>query len=1015
MQRPLAQWKAALERAECLCAEMLKMGLPSCCGTQPAEQTMTGPKQPSSIASLESTTKLTSKATIDDQPLCCSDTSNSRACCSSSTTTKPSCCSTPGPKTSGSNPPDAKTTQCDIQGPTTKTCCPSTPNTKNAQNSFSNSNLHAGHQSLSPAAIDLEKGSPVKHAVIQISGMTCTGCERKLQRVLSSTAGVQNVKTSLVLGRAEVDVDAGLSIVEVASSLERQTEFKCTVFQQGHQLHVLIPERSSAQASRLENTVVSEKDLALLHQGFAGPDYPSGVQDVQVIDNKGREWKPGTANYGLRRLFAFRIFATKPPKYSARITYDPRLVGARDLLEKGFGGPLSLAPLNSDHATATDTDHLRETLCTTLLSAFLTIPVLVMSWAPLPPHSIAYGSSSLMLATLVQFIVAGPFYPRAVKALLFSHMIEMDLLIVISTTTAYLYSVVAFVYETKGRPLSTGGFFETSTLLVTLIMCGRLASAYARRKAADSISMQALQPSKAILSEDRKERLIDIREFQYGDLFKVLPDSIVPTDGIIVSGETEIDESTITGEAIPVPKIHGSQIVAGSVNGPGPILARLTRLPFDNTISNIASLVDEAKLSKPKSQEIADRVASYFVPCVLALTIVIFSIWIAVGIAVRKTSISDAIVTAITYALAALIVSCPCAIGLAVPMVMVIAGGVGAQHGVISKSPEAIENARNVSHVVFDKTGTLTQGKFVVVEEVYWEGNRNEAASIARQLVSSSKHPVSQALTTHLEPLDESSIKLENVSSAVGKGMHATLECQRVKGGSPIYVEAVQDPNVQRLLSQGLSVFCVRRGSALLAIYGLRDALRPDTTPVISTLQARGILVSIVSGDSSDAVNKLATELGIPLSHAKGQCTPEDKARYITSLSAAPPRGKSKSSTTVTIFCGDGSNDAVALAQADIGIHVADGTDVAKGAANVVLIHPSLSGILALMDLSRASMRRVYLNFAWALVYNLFAILLAAGAFVTARIPPAYAGLGELVSVLPVIAVAMQLRWMRFQ
>lgn len=845
--------------------------------------------------------------------------------------------------------------------------------------------------------------------------MTCTGCERKLQRVLSSIAGVQNVRTSLVLGRAEVDVDAGLSIVEVASLLERQTEFKCTVYQEGHQLQVLIPERSSAQASRLENTATSEKDLALLHLGFAGPDYPSGVQDVQIIDNKGRKWKPGTANYGLRRLLAFGMFAIKPQKYSARITYNPRVVGARDLLEKGFGGPLSLAPPNSDHATATDTDHLRETLCTTLLSAFLTIPVLVMSWAPLSPHNIAYGSSSLTLATLVQFIVAGPFYSRAVKALLFSHMIEMDLLIVISTTTAYFYSVVAFVYETKGRPLSTGEFFETSTLLVTLIMCGRLASAYARRKAADSISMQDLQPSKAILSEDRKERLIDIREFQYGDLFKVLPDTIVPTDGIIVSGETEIDESMITGEAIPVPKFHGSQIVAGSVNGPGPILARLTKLPFDNTISRIASLVDEAKLSKPKSQETADRVASYFVPCILALTVVVFSIWIAVGIAVRKTSISDAIVTAITYALAALIVSCPCAIGLAVPMVMVIAGGVGAQHGVISKSPEAIENARNVSHVVFDKTGTLTQGKFVVVEEVYWEGNRNEAASIARQLTSNSKHPVSQALTTHLEPFDKSSIKLENVSSAVGKGMHATLECQPVKGGSPLYVEAVEDPNVQRLLSQGLSVFCVRRGSALLAIYGLRDALRPDTTSVISALQARGILVSIVSGDSFDAVNRLATELGIPLSHAKGQCTPEDKARYISSLSAAPSRGKNKIYTTVTIFCGDGSNDAVALAQADIGIHIADGTDVAKGAANVVLIHPSLSGILALMDLSRASMRRVYLNFAWALVYNLFAILLAAGAFVTARIPPAYAGLGELVSVLPVIAVAMQLRWMRFQ
>lgn len=867
-----------------------------------------------------------------------------------------------------------------------------------------------------PAAIDLEKGSAVEHAVTQISGMTCTGCERKLQRVLSSIAGVHNIKTSLVLGRAEFDIDAGVSVNKVASLLERQTEFKCIVHREGHQLEVLIPGPPSAQALRLGTTaVVSEKDSALVLHGLSGPKYPSGVEDVKIIDSKGREWKSGTANNGLRQRLGFKMFMPKPHRYGARISYNPHVVGARDLLEKGFGSPLSLAPLNSDQATATDTDHLWQTLYMTLVSAILTMPVLIMAWAPLPPHEIAYGSSSLALATLVQFTIAGPFYPKALKALLFFGMIEMDLLIVISTTTAYIYSVVAFTYETKGKPLSTGGFFETSTLLVTLIMCGRLASAYARRKAADSISVQALQPSTALLSQDTKERLIDVRELQYGDVYKVLPESIVPTDGIVISGETEIDESMITGEAIPVPKSSGSQVVAGSANGPGPFLARLAKLPIDNTISRIVGMVDEAKLSKPKVQEIADRVASYFVPCILALTVVVFSIWIAVGIAVRDASTSDAIVTAITYALAALIVSCPCAIGLAVPMVMVIAGGVGAKHGVIFKSPAAIENARKASHVVFDKTGTLTQGKFIVVEEVYREENRKKAALIAKQLTSNSKHPVSQALTTHLEYLENGPFQLENVSSAVGKGMHAILDGERVRGGNPFYVDAVEDPDVQRLLYQGLTVFCLRHGSALLAIYGLRDALRTDTATVISALQARDILVSIVSGDSITVVDQLATELGIPLSHAKGQCNPEDKARYITSHSAAPPGRKSKVSATTIIFCGDGSNDAVALAQADIGIHMAGGTDVAKSAADVVLTHPSLVGILALIDLSRASMRRVYLNFAWSFVYNLFAILLAAGAFVTARIPPAYAGLGELVSVLPVIAVAMQLRWMRFR
>ena len=852
------------------------------------------------------------------------------------------------------------------------------------------------------------------HAVTQISGMTCTGCERKLERVLSGIPGVHNVQTSLVLGRAEFDVDAGLSVDHVVSLLEQKTEFSCTVRKEGHRLEVLIPGPMLAPAMRLSTTAVpSENDSSPLPCGLGGPPYPAGVEDIKIVDSKGREWSRRGDNRGLPQRLGVKVLPSSPYEYKALILYNPHVVGARDLLGKGFGAPLSLAPLSSDQG-ATDAGHLRGALYMTLLSMILTIPILIMAWAPLPPHTIAYGCISLALATMVQFIVAGPFYPKALKALLFSGMIEMDLLIVISTTTAYIYSVVAFVYEVRGKPLSTGEFFETSTLLVTLITCGRLASAYARWKAAHSFSIQALQPSRALICNDGQEGSIDVREFQYGDLFKVLPDSVVPTDGIVMSGESEIDESMITGEAVPVPKFPGSQIVGGSINGSGPVIARLTKLPIDNTINRIANLVDEARLSKPKIQDTADQVASYFVPVILVLTIIIFLIWIAVGLAVRDNSPSDAIVTAITYALAALVVSCPCAIGLAVPMVMVIAGGVGAKHGVVVKSPEAIENARNISHVIFDKTGTLTQGRFVVVEEVYRE-NRKEAASMIKQLTANSKHPVSQALATHLESLEIGPIRLESVSSVVGKGMRATSEGQTVRGGNPSYVEAVEDPDVQRFQSQGLTVFCLRHDSAMLAIFGLRDALRADTASVISSLQARNIAISVVSGDSCAVVNNLAKELGIPLSHVRGQCGPEDKARYVTSLLTAQTGSRKKGSSMTTIFCGDGSNDAVALAKADIGVHIAGGTDVAKNAADVVLTHASLAGILVLMDLSRASMRRVHLNSVWSFLYNLFAILLAAGAFVTVRIPPAYAGLGELVSVLPVIAVAMQIRWMRFQ
>lgn len=1049
LKESLALWKAALDRADCLCKQMLKLGLSSCCATKASEMSPVKDKTQAcsteccSSASLESTENLAVEVLTSDQRPSFGSKPSSRACDSSLTPAMKHISSISHPRACRSSSPSGKSIQRDITpAPGMKACCSSSLGVESAQcdSSAPHPEVHCNsapttkivrfkaaqrvgsheeiqflsdQQSLLSAATHLEEGLVAEHVVTLISGMTCAGCEQQLQRVLSSIPGVRRVKTSLVLGRAEFDVDVGLSANEIASLVERRTEFRCTVYQKRHQLNVLIPGHVSAQATRLgPMDIASENELAPLLPGITNPSYPAGVENIKIIDSNGREWNPGTADSGLQRLF--RMFARKAHIYSARVSYNPRVVGARDLLESGFGAPLSLAPISSNYTVANEADHFRNTLNMSLFSVFLTIPVLIMAWAPLPDHPIAYESSSLALATMVQFIIAGPFYPKALKALLFSSMIEMDLLIVVSTTTAYVFSVVAFFYQIKGQPLSTGGFFETSTLLVTLIMCGRLASAYARREAADSISVQALQPYTALLSEDGNERLIDVREFQYGDLFKVLPDSTVPTDGIVVSGETEVDESMITGEVIPLAKFPGSRIVAGSINGSSPVFARLTKLPIDNTISKIASMVDEAKLSKPRVQETADRVASYFVPCIVAITFVVFSIWIAVGIAVRDLSTSDAIVTAFTYALAALIVSCPCAIGLAVPMVMVIAGGIGAKHGVIFKSPGAIENARNTTHVVFDKTGTLTQGKFVVVEEIYRGENRNYTASIVEQLTSSSNHPVSQALAMHLESCGNGSVKLVGISSVVGRGMHATLDGQSVRGGNPLYVDSVEDLDVQRLSSQGLTVFCLRYGPDLLAIYGLRDALRSDAITVVSTLQARNILVSIVSGDSITAVDKLATELGIPPSQTKSQCTPEDKASYIKLLSAAPPGSGSKNSATI-IFCGDGSNDAVALAQADIGIHMAGGTDVAKSAADVVLTHRSLTGILTLIDLSRSSMRRVYINFAWSSIYNLFAILLAGGAFVAVRIPPAYAGLGELVSVLPVIAVAMQLQWTTFR
>ncbi|KAL2107214.1 hypothetical protein VUR80DRAFT_5544 [Thermomyces stellatus] len=819
---------------------------------------------------------------------------------------------------------------------------------------------------------DLEKGTSGKeHVILSISGMTCTGCETKLQRTLATMPMVSNLKTSLVLARAEFDVDVSSgSVADVIKHLERTTEFKCgRVSNQGATIDLIVP-----------------GDPA----DFAIGKWPLGVTDVTAVDRK-----------------------------TISVVFDPKVIGARDLVEKGWENTLELAPPRGDSTVEVGNKHVRHVGLMTLLSAALTIPVLVLSWAPIPEKRIAYSSASMALATLVQVLIAGPFYPKALKSMIFSRMIEMDLLIVLSTSAAYVFSIVSFAFLVTGRPLSTGEFFETSTLLVTLIMVGRYVSALARQKAVESISLRSLQASAAVLVEGRRETEIDSRLLQYGDVFKVAPDSRIPTDGTVISGSSEVEESMLTGESKPVAKFAKSTVIAGSVNGSGTLVVRLTRLPGDNTISTIAGMVDEAKLSKPKVQDIADRVASYFVPVVLGLTIITFSIWIAIGVAVQNQPGSDAAAQAITYAITVLIVSCPCAIGLAVPLVIVVASGVASERGIIFKSADSIEVAYKTSHVVFDKTGTLTQGKLAVVTEEYLSEDPEVAKAQLLGLIGSIKHPVSAAVSSHLREAGVSALDISGIKTLTGKGVQGTAGCLVLRAGNSRWLKLSSDERVQSVLSQGHTAFCFTVNDTLAAVFGLSDSLRPDSLSTVDSLRERGMSVHVVSGDDDGAVASIASQLGIPAENVRSRATPADKQAYIKTLLTPTPTASrvpgppSKSKEPIVMFVGDGTNDAVALAQATIGVHINEGTDVAQSAADVVLMRPSLSGVLGIVRVSGKCIHRIAFNFAWSFVYNLFAVLLAAGAFVRVRIPPEFAGLGEVVSVLPVIAAAVLLRWAR--
>ncbi|EGP82393.1 unnamed protein product [Zymoseptoria tritici ST99CH_1A5] len=785
--------------------------------------------------------------------------------------------------------------------------------------------------------------------------MTCTGCSKKMLNVLNAIPGLFNAQVTFVSGSAEFELDTNASgnTEKVLARIEKETGFKCFRIISGRQdLSVVM---TAETANALQNA------------------FPAGLKSV-----------------------------VKSKKDLYTVTYDPTIIGARSLLPPNA----KLAPPSDAAEIAGGKRRLIETALSTAMAAILTIPVVVLEWSsnPIPEQTVSIVT--LVLGTCVQIIAIPEFYVGALKSLIYSHVIEMDMLVVISITAAYAYSVVAFGLERAGVRLEQEAFFETSTMLITLVLLGRLIAAWARMRAVSAVSMRSLQAESATLVCDNGgTTAMDARLLHSGDTIAIGPHSRVVTDGEIVSGVSEIDESMITGESLPVPKQPGDKVIAGTLNGSGSLHVAISRLPGENSITDIATLVENAVAARPKVQELADKVASWFIPAVVGIAIIVFCIWIAVALKIRNRDGGGAVGLSVTYAIAVLAISCPCALGLAVPMVLVIAGGIAARAGVIIKAADAIERSYKITDVIFDKTGTLTEGDLhVVLEETSLGQNLQleEAQSLAYAIVEGNAHPVSVSVAAYLKEKrpDLSKKPLHSVTSIPGAGIEAQFGNLTVKAGNPSWLGLENDPHVTKHSTTAMTILCITLDDKLIAIFGLKSTLRSEACSVLADLAARDITCHIVSGDNSAAVLAVATLLNVAPSNILSCSSPAQKQQYVQTLQS---RGKQ------VLFLGDGTNDAVAIAQADVGVQMGSASDVTGAVADVVLLSHNLESLLALLELSRSAVRRIVFNFAWAAIYNVFAILLASGAFVKFRIPPAYAGLGEIVSVLPVIIAAATL------
>ncbi|KAF2798465.1 heavy metal translocatin [Melanomma pulvis-pyrius CBS 109.77] len=908
-------------------------------------------------------------------------------------------------------PPGSKRSDSSLELSTTqshssRTCCSRTP-------ILSHEAPEGPHVHSKDIRDDGERGPPTfERIILTIEGLKCGCCESGIAKTIQNVRGIQNHQVNVVLARVEFDLDTCQhSISEVIVRLNRATgyTFKEYVQPDGQILELLVSDPSSLyQACRPDG-------VTLLNSGtkqhiWSPARLLSGRSSVVPPEVSGHRRPP-------QKIESGHMKSTGPSLYqhTIRAHYDAAKIGARDVFEYyqqlAPGQHIQLAPLSAHPSLAIGAKQTKRACLVFLITLTFTIPVLVFAWAQIDHENLVYDHISLALATVVQIIATKEFVPGALRSLVHSGLFEMDFLVALSTSIAYVFSVISYAFRLRNHPLETGSFFETSTLLVTLILLGRVVGEFARFRAAKSVSFRSLQAEEALLvisgglaGPGNETHKIDARLLQYGDSFKVPPHTRIVTDGRVTYGGSEVDEAMITGESIPVAKGLGHMVYAGTTNGDGQLIVALTKLPHENSISKIATMIENAELSKPKVQALADTIAGWFVPAIAAVGISVFLIWLFVDRYINHRTWQNSVVTAITYAIATLIVSCPCAIGLAVPMVVLIAGGVSARFGIIFRDPQKLEVARNVTDLVLDKTGTLTTGEMEVVEGNFHGTYPEQIKSLTVGLLEDVKHPVAAAVFKWLQKEPRHDVKgpivptkMVNISSIPGEGVVGTCNDSRleVRAGNPQWLGV-------HVMESEHTLLCVSVSGVLSATFRLQDRARHSAEKVVKLLGDRGIAVHMISGDSEGAVKEIAHTLNIPKSHTRCRLRPGDKQKYIQDL---------QNNGKIVMFVGDGTNDSVALKQADVGVHMNHGSDVAKSASDVVLMTTRLHDILILLDISKAAYRRIITNFAWSAIYNMVAILMAAGAFVQVRIEPAYAGLGELVSVVPIFLIAFQMKW----
>ncbi len=724
----------------------------------------------------------------------------------------------------------------------------------------------------------------------------------------------------------------------------------------------------------------------------------------------------------LTKVEGVRDAAVNLATEKAKVVYDPALAdfpALKHAIERagyGVGSELRVpssgsVPWAGGNKTPAELGTRKSELDGLRLRFLVALPVGVAMMAamylPLPfDHTVLY-LPMLLLATPIQFWAGAGFY-RTAWAAARHGTTDMNTLVAVGTSAAYLYSAFVTLWPglANAWALPIHVYYETAVIIIALILMGRWLEARARSQTSAAIvALMGLRPKTARVIRDGGEQDIPIDDLVAGDRVRVRPGEKLPVDGVVEEGSSAVDESMLTGESAPVEKLPGSVVVGGSLNRTGTLVFRATRVGADTTLAQIVRLVEEAQGSKAPIQRLADLVASYFVPAVIILAVVAAGAWLAFGPEPRATM-------ALQTFIAVLIIACPCAMGLATPTAIMVGTGKGAENGVLIRGGEALENAHKIDAVVLDKTGTLTLGKPAVIDVLRVGGvGERELLRLAAAAELGSEHPFGEAIVARAKDLALDLPAADSFVALAGHGVRARVEGGEVLLGNRALMESAGvglDGLVERaeaLAAKGATPMYVAVDGSPLGVIAVADRARPEAADAVRQLEALGLEVWMVTGDNERTANAVAAELGIR--RVLAEVLPEQKAERVKELQRQGKR---------VAMVGDGINDAPALAQADLGIAIGAGTDVALAASDVTLVGNDLRGVITAIALSRRTVATIRQNLFWAFAYNVVLIPVAAGAiypFLRVLLSPALAAAAMAMSSVSVVTNSLRLRGFR--